>query len=323
MVLRYIARRLVELVPVVFFITLVVFLMMKSIPGDPVRVFLGLTSEEAATVISPEVYEYVRRQLGLDQPVIVQYFRWLWNLMRGDFGLSLITRQPVLDEILRGLPASIYLAFLSLILGCLIAIPLGIIAALRRNTIIDYLCNGFAIFGISIPNFWFGLLLILLFSIKLQALPSMGYVSPLEDLWGFLKFAIMPAIALGTHLAAQVTRFTRTDVLDQLRQDYVRTARAKGLPERLVIYKHVVKNSLMSTVTALGLQVAHLLGGSTVIETLFSWPGLARMLINSIYSRDYPMVQGTVIFLALITVLTNLVVDVMYKFLDPRVRLGG
>lgn len=313
--IRYILRRLIELIPVLFLVSFLVFFIIHLIPGDPVEVMLGEERHDQAT------YELLRRQMGLDEPIHVQYWSWLRRTLQGDLGYSLRTKKPVFDTIVERYPATIYLALSSLLLGTLIAIPAGTVAAVRQNTRWDYGAMGFALFGISVPNFWFALLLILGFGLYLGWFPTMGYADPGTNLAAFLWHLTLPTIVLGTDMASTVTRYLRAEMLEQLRLDYVRTARAKGLPPRLVIYKHTLKNSLIGATTAIGLHVGRLLGGSTVVETVFAWPGVARLVLEAVYARDYPVLQGAVLLLALTYVGVNLVVDVFYKWLDPRIRL--
>jgi peptide/nickel transport system permease protein len=309
-----------QLIPVLVLVSLAVFLLVRLIPGDPVLVMMGIDPDERAR-ISAEQYRVLQHQIGLDQPIYVQYLNWADKIIHGDFGLSLATRRPIVEIIFERYPATLYLAASALLVGLIIAIPAGIIAAIRQNTKIDYAAMAFALWGVAMPDFWLALMLIVLFSLKLGWLPSIGYASPLDNPFLFLQHACLPAIVMGTELAAPLTRYVRAEMLDQLRQDYVRTAWAKGLPPRMVIVKHALRNSLIAAVTVVGLQTARLLGGATIIETVFSWPGVGRLLIDGIYQRDYPMVQGTVLLIAVTYVFINLIVDIFYKWLDPRIKL--
>lgn len=311
----YAVKRMLQLIPVLFIVSLIVFFIVHLIPGDPVAVILG---EEAQ---DPEVYEALRVELGLDQPVYVQYLNWLGRVLRGDLGQSLRSKRPVSDIVLERYPATVYLACGSLLLGILIAVPLGILAAIRQNTAYDYGAMLFALFGVSVPNFFFAILLMLCLGVYLGWLPTIGYVAPGTDLLKFLQHLTLPAIVLGTDVASSTTRYIRAEMLDQLRLDYVRTARAKGLPRRLVLYKHALRNSLIAATTVIGLFVGRLLGGSTVIETVFAWPGLARLVLEAVYARDFPVLQGAVLLLALSYVMVNLAVDLLYQWLNPRIRL--
>ena len=317
---RYFVQRVLQLIPVLILVSVAVFLIIRIIPGDPVLVMLGIDPEERAR-ISEEQYESLKHQLGYDRPIYVQYVNWVSRIVQGDMGLSLRSRRPIFDVIFERYPATLYLALTALLTGVLIAIPMGVIAAMRQNTSVDYAAMGFALWGIAVPNFWLALMLIVLFSLKLGWLPSIGYASPLENPWLFLQHVFLPAIVMGTDLAAPLTRYIRAEMLEQLTQDYVRTAWAKGLPARMVIVRHALKNSLIAAVTVIGLQTARLLGGSTIVETVFSWPGVGRLLIEGIYSRDYPIVQGAVLLIAVTFVFINLFVDIVYKWLDPRIKL--
>jgi peptide/nickel transport system permease protein len=320
MLARYIIRRILQLVPVLILVSIAVFLIIRIIPGDPVLVMLGVDPEERVR-ISEEQYRVLQHQLGFDRPIYIQYLNWMDKILRGDLGMSLGSRRPILEILLERYPATIYLAVAALLTGLAIAIPTGVIAAIRQNKAADYAAMGFALWGIAMPNFWLALMLIVLFSLKLGWLPSIGYASPLENPFLFLQHAFLPAIVMGTDLAAPLTRYIRAEMLEQLNQDYVRTAWAKGLPPRMVIIKHAFKNSLIAAVTVVGLQTARLLGGSTIVETVFSWPGVGRLLIEGVYARDYPIVQGAVLLIAVTYVFINLIVDIVYKWLDPRIKL--
>lgn len=320
MLARYVVRRILQLIPVLILVSLAVFLLVRIIPGDPVLVMMGIDPDERAR-ISAEQYRVLQHQIGLDQPIYVQYFHWVDKIVHGDFGLSLATRRPIVEIIFERYPATLYLAVSALLVGLLIAVPAGVIAAVRQNTKIDYAAMAFALWGVAMPDFWLALMLIVLFSLRLGWLPSIGYASPLDNPFLFLQHACLPAIVMGTELAAPLTRYVRAEMLDQLKQDYVRTAWAKGLPPRMVIVKHALRNSLIAAVTVVGLQTARLLGGATIIETVFSWPGVGRLLIDGIYQRDYPMVQGAVLLIAVTYVFINLIVDIFYKWLDPRIKL--
>jgi peptide/nickel transport system permease protein len=320
MLARFCVHRVLQLIPVLILVSIAVFLIIRIIPGDPVLVMLGVDPEERAR-ISEEQYQALKQQLGYDRPIYVQYVNWLSRIAQGDMGLSLRSRRPIFEVIFERYPATLYLALTALFTGVLIAIPTGVIAAMRQNTGADYAAMGFSLWGIAMPNFWLALMLIVLFSLKLGWLPSIGYASPLENPALFLQHVFLPAVVMGTDLAAPLTRYIRAEMLEQLTQDYVRTAWAKGLPSRMVIVRHALKNSLIAAVTVVGLQTARLLGGSTIVETVFSWPGVGRLLIEGIYSRDYPVVQGAVLLIAVTYVFINLFVDVLYKWLDPRIKL--
>jgi len=319
----YILKRLLGIVPTVLMITLVVFVMMRSIPGDPVVALLGdAYSEEDAAQI--------RLSYGLDQPILVQYSIWLGKLLRGDWGTSILSGRPVLQDVLTRLPVTFELIVLSMVVALLIAVPAAIIGALRQNTWADYTATTVAMIGVSIPEFFIGVLLLLIFSIGLGGLlPSSGWVylpgtCPMMvcgvSLWGNVQHVLLPVIALGVGRAALLTRLLRASMLEVIRSEFVTTARAKGLHERPVVLKHALKNALIPTVTVMGLQVGFLIGGAIVIETLFAMPGLGTFGIDAIIARDYQQVQGFALITAFAFVVINLAVDLTYTFLDPRIR---
>ncbi|MBU2515399.1 ABC transporter permease [bacterium] len=314
--LIYILKRLIQLVPVLLIVSVIVFSLIHLIPGDPVDVMMGEGYSD------PVAEKILRAQMHLDKPIPIQYAYWIGNVLKGDFGKSAITRQPIIDMILARFPATILLALSAALVAIVISIPAGIIAAVRRNTIADYFAMGISLGGISIPNFWLGVMLILVFSQFLELLPSMGYMPFFTSPWEAIRHLIMPAITLGTAMAASLTRFTRSEVLEELRQDYVRTARAKGVTGRLVVMKHVLKNSLIPTITVVGLQIGGLLEGAVITETVFAWPGIGRLAIQAVFERDYPLVQGIVLVAAVVYVLINLLVDIIYTLLDPRIKLS-
>jgi peptide/nickel transport system permease protein len=311
---RFLARRLLLTLPVLFFVSLIVFSLISLIPGDPARVLLG---EEVST----EALEVLRKQLGLDRPIYIRYLYWLGRIARGDFGRSVRDGRPVLETLLQKLPTTIELAITSLLVAWAIAIPAGVIAAWKRRSALDYAATTVALAGISIPNFWLGIMLIYLLAVNLRLLPPSGYVEPWIDLSRNLRLMVMPSIVLGSGLAALVMRILRSSLIEVLGTDYVRTAHAKGLNDRAVVLKHAVKNAMIPVVTIMGLQLSGLLGGAIITETIFAIPGLGRLAVESILTRDYPMVQGVVLFAALAVVVTNLAVDMIYASLDPRIRL--
>ena len=319
MIATYIVQRLAQAIPVLLLVSLGVFLIVQLIPGDPVLVMLGADSGAS---VNRQQYEELRHQLGFDQPLPLRYVTWVSHVVQGDLGVSLKSRRPVAELLKERYPATISLAITALIAALLIAIPAGIVAALRQNTIVDYAAMGFSLWGIAIPNFWLALILIVIFSINLGWLPSIGYTSPTVNPLDFLRHALMPAIVLGTEMAAHLTRYLRAEMIEQLNQDYVRSARAHGLSPSSVVLRHAARNSLLAVITVVGLQTARLLGGATIVEMVFSWPGAASLLLEGIFARDYPVVQGGVLVLALTYVAVNLVVDVAYRWIDPRVRLA-
>ncbi|MGH2425320.1 MAG: ABC transporter permease [bacterium] len=311
---RFLVRRLLLTLPVLFFVSLIVFSLISLIPGDPARVLLG---EEVST----DALEVLRKQLGLDRPLHIRYLYWLGRIVKGDLGKSVRDGRPVLDTLLQKLPTTIELAITSLIVAWAIAIPAGVLAAWKRRSAWDYGATTVALAGISIPNFWLGIMLIYLLAVNLRLLPPSGYVEPWIDLSRNLRLMVMPSIVLGSALAALVMRILRSSLIEVLGTDYVRTAHAKGLNDRTVVLKHAMKNAMIPVVTIMGLQLSGLLGGAIITETIFSIPGLGRLAVESILTRDYPMVQGVVLFAALAVIITNLAVDMIYASLDPRIRL--
>jgi peptide/nickel transport system permease protein len=319
----YFLKRLLQIIPTMLMITLVVFVMMRSIPGDPVVALLGdaYTEEDA---------EKVREAYGFNKPVLVQYAIWLGKLVQGDWGASVLSGRPVLSDVLVRLPVTLELIVLSMFVALVIALPAAIIGALRQNTWADYTATSAAMIGVSIPEFFTGVLLLLLFSFGMGGLlPSSGWVylpgtCPTMvcgvSLWGNMQHVLMPAVALGIGRAAILTRLLRASMLEVIRTEYVTTARAKGLAERPVVFKHALKNALIPTVTVMGLQVGFLIGGAIVVETLFAMPGLGTFGIDAIIARDYPQVQGFALITAFSFVVINLLVDLTYTFLDPRIR---
>lgn len=303
--LNYLIRRLYLLIPVVLGVSTLVFLIIHLIPGDPVVLMLGDSAMKTDI-------ESLRGKLGLDRPVYIQYLNFLLNLLRGDLGRSIHTDKPVIQAIGERFPATFELAMGGVIISLLIALPLGIISALKKDTIVDNGARFFALLGISIPNFWLGPLLIILFSIKIGILPVSGM--------GGIENLILPSITLGLGMAATVTRMVRASLLDVIKENYITTARAKGLSESIVVIKHALKNALMPVVTVVGLQLGALLSGAIITESIFSWPGIGSLTIEAINKRDYPMVQGCIFVIAMCYVVVNLATDLVYGFLDPRIR---
>lgn len=315
---RYIIYRLLQLIPVMVLVSIFVFSFIHVLPGDAIDALAG-----EAEAHDPAVRAALEKELGLDKPVYVQYFVWLKRIvLHGDFGKSITTRRSIGVEVFKRIPATVYLAVAAVTISLIIAIPLGTIAAIKRRTLADYAVTTAAVVGISIPQFWFAILCVLFFALYLGWLPASEYYSPLDDPWLGLKHLLLPAAALGVRLAAITTRLTRASMLDEIRKDYVDTARSLGLSEWRVILKYTLRNALIPTVTVAGLQFGGLLGGTVVIETIFAWPGIGLTLYDAIMSRDYPMVQASVLILAVAYVLVNLLVDVTYRLLNPRIRLA-
>ena len=304
---RYILRRLLMLIPVLFGISIFVFLLMYFTPGDPAVLMLG----EGAP---PEQLEALREAMGLNDPFYVQYYRWLRNAVRGDLGRSLRSKKLVTEEILDRLPATTELAVAAVAFAVIVGVPVGILSATKPNSWFDNLAMVAALTGVGMPVFWQGIMLILIFSVHLRWLPSSGRM-------GGLEYLILPAITLGTASTASIARLTRSAMLEVLQQDYIRTARSKGLPRRMVTFRHALRNALIPVVTMIGLQFGGLMSGEVLTETIFAWPGIGRMIVDAINNKDFPLVQGTIMTFALMYALVNLIIDVTYALLDPRLRL--
>jgi peptide/nickel transport system permease protein len=300
------------MVPVAFLVSVAVFLLVHLTPGDPAAIILG---EEG----SSETIAALHRELGLDQPLTTQYTIWIGRVLRGDLGHSLRTHQPVIQAIAERLPATVELGLAALLWSVAVAIPLGTIAALRRGSALDLLASGFTVAGVSVPNFFIGILLILLMGLVLRLLPVGGFTPMAQDPWENLRHLVLPAITLGTAGAATNMRFTRSSMIEVLGQDYIRTARAKGAPWLRVVRAHALKNALIPVLTVVGIQVGSIIEGALVTETVFSWPGVGKLAVDGIFGRDYPVIQGIVLIAAFAYMLSNLLVDVGYAYLDPRI----
>jgi peptide/nickel transport system permease protein len=313
---RYILRRLVLMVPVAFLVTIIAFGLLRLAPGDPVLAFAG---EER----DPQSLNEIRRSLGLDQPIPVQYVAWLGHAVRGDFGRSIRTRQRVGEAIVERLPATLELTGVALLFSVSLATIVGILSAVKRNSPLDLLATGFTIAGVSLPNFFLGLLLILFFSLVLRVFPPGGYAALISDPTENLRRLVLPVLTLSAATLAVNMRQIRSSLLDVFGQDYVRTARAKGLSENQVIVRHALKNGLIPVVTLIGLQIGALIEGAVITEQIFSWPGVGRLVVDSINGRDYPVVQAVVLISALSFMVSTLVVDVLYVWLDPRISYSA
>ncbi|MEI5872089.1 nickel ABC transporter permease [Bacillus paranthracis] len=305
--LMFIFRRILQLIPVLFGVVFVVFLIMQMVPGDPALLIAG----EGA---SKETVEQIRHQLGLDKPFIMQYFSYIGNILQGDFGVSIRSNRPVLDEVLIRLPITIELALCSIVITVVIGMIAGIISATKQYSWTDVSIMIIALLGVSLPSFWFGLMLIFYFSVQIQIFPVSG--------WGTWMHMVLPALTLGASGAAIVARMTRSSMLDVIRQDYIRTARAKGVKERVVIYKHALRNALIPVITVVGLQFGTLLGGTVLVESVFAINGLGRLIVDAIRMRDLPMLQGGVLIASVIFVLVNLIVDILYRHFNKRIELN-
>jgi peptide/nickel transport system permease protein len=311
---RYVLSRLVQIAPVVFGVLVAVFIMLKLTPGDPATAILGVQA-------SPDEVARLRHAMGLDRPWHVQFGLWFANVLRGDLGVSYISKKPVAEMILTRLPVTLELSFWALLIAVLIGIPAGIFSAARRYSPADYMITSFALFGVSMPSFWFAILLILLFSLYLGWLPASGYLPWSRGVVPHLKSLVMPSLALGLFLTGALVRFSRASMIETLVQDYIRTARAKGIAPRLVLLRHALKNALIPTVTVLGIQFGALLGGAVIIEQIYAFPGVGAMLLVAVNQRDFPVVQGVTLVIAVAFTMTNLLVDVLYTWLNPRIRL--
>jgi len=311
--LHYLLHRILALIPVVLLVSATVFSLIHLTPGDPAVIMAGESQD-------PEVVAGIRRELGLDQPIPVQYGVWLGHALRGDLGRSIRTRQPVLEAILERLKPTLLLSAMAMALSLAISFPAGALSALRPDSREDMAGTVLTLLGVSMPNFLLALVLIFVFAVTLRWLPTSGYLDPFEEFVPGIRSLVLPAITLGTAMAAVVTRMVRSSLLEVLEQDYVRTARSKGLRERTVVVRHALKNALIPVVTIVGLQTGNLIGGAVITEYVFGIPGVGRLVVDSIFSKDYPMVQGVVLLTALTFVTVNLLVDVLYGYLDPRIR---
>jgi peptide/nickel transport system permease protein/oligopeptide transport system permease protein len=303
--LSYVIKRLLSMIPVLIGISILLFFMLRMLPGDPAQVLAG-------QMASPEEIATIRTQLGLDRPIYEQYLSYLGRLMRLDLGRSARTQNPVIEEIWARLPNTVLLAVVAISLACLLGIPAGIISAVRPYTWVDYAVTMGALFGISMPVFWLGMMLVVLFSVILRWLPAGGT--------GGWQHVVLPSVTLASFVVAFIARMTRSTMLETLAQDYTTTARSKGLKENVVVIKHALKNALIPIVTVVGLQFGLLLGGAVLTETVFAWPGIGRLIVDSILARDYPVIQGTILIFGLLYLLVNLAVDLAYAYIDPRIR---
>jgi peptide/nickel transport system permease protein len=310
---RFILGRLLAIVPVLVLVTAGVFFLIHLTPGDPIDAMMAESAD-------PDVKAALSRQLGLDQPIHVQYLRWMGRVLHGDLGRSIRNNQPVIEDVGRRIRPSVELALLAILIALGVAFPLGILSAARRNTPVDGAGTTFALIGICMPNFLIALLLIFLFGVTLRWLPVSGYTDPLEDPVNGLRSLTLPAITLGLALGAVITRTLRSSLIEALSEDYVRTGRAKGLPESVILGRHALKNGLIPVVTVLGLQLGGLIGGAVITEYVFALPGVGRLVVDAVFARDYPLVQGVVLLIALAYIGTNLLVDLVYGLLDPRIR---
>ena len=313
---RYVAKRTLQAIGVVYVVATTVFVAVRSVPGDPARLVLGGNAE-------PDELAAVRAELGLDQPIHVQYYRWMADLARGDLGDSIYTGQSVVASIANAAEPTLSIGLVGITIAILIAIPAGVVSATRRDQWEDYVATGVAFLGISMPSFWIGIVLLLTVGTAIPAIPSFGYASISEGIVPWLSHVILPATAVGLPYAGIITRMTRSSMLEVLSEDYMQTARAKGLPPRLVLFKHGLQNALMPVVTVAGILFALLLGGIVAVEMVFGVQGFGRLLIRSIERQDFPIVQGSVIVISIIFVFMNLFVDLLYMSINPKIKYGG
>ena len=313
----YIMRRLFHAVLVVLIVSLMVFLIMRLLPGDPILMYVTAGDLQS---VSKEQIQQLRHELGMDRSLAVQYLDWLGHAVRGDLGKSLLYHYDVMQEIGKRLPVTLYLGLASFAIGCIVGPFLGVVSAVRRGKWLDSLVTVLANVGITAPSFWIGVILIYVFGLYLRLLPIYGYTSPFEDLWKNLQQSVMPILVLATFPIASAARQMRSSVIEVMQQDYIRTAWAKGLSERVVITRHVLKNALMPVVTLQGMLLRNIIGGSVVVETVFAIPGMGKLAVDGMLSQDYTIVQGVILVLAVVVVLLNLVVDVLYGWLDPRIQ---
>lgn len=317
---NYIFKRIMVAIPTLLIISFMIFSLLYITPGDPVLLMLGSGDTQS---VSQEQYDAVRAELGLDKPFIERYMDFITGAVTGDLGTSYITGEDVFDTVMMRMPATLILTVASVLVGLLVAVPLGILAAAKHNSIWDSIATFLATIGVSLPKFWFGLVLIIYLSLRLKIFPSQGiaYIDR-DGLGAFLSHIFLPAVSLGLGLAATQTRMIRSSMLEVLNQDYIRFAKSKGFKDKIVIIRHAFKNAMIPVVTVLGSEIGALLGGAVVTETIFSWPGVGRLAMNSIARRDYPMIQGNTLILCAIFLLINLFVDIIYAWLNPRIRLN-
>ncbi|WP_448522773.1 ABC transporter permease [Pseudothermotoga sp.] len=310
---KYVAKRIIQVIPTLFFVILTAFLLMKLIPGDPAMILLGPQARA-------EDIARFRQQLGLDRPLPLQFLIYLKRVLTGDLGTSLVYRQSVLSLILERLPVTITLSLCALAIAVSIGIPAGVMAAMKHNSFIDLLVTILALMGLSIPIFWFGMMLIIVFSLELGWLPAVGLGDPAKGIWDVVSHFILPSLALGILSTGTIARFTRSSMLEVLNQDYIRTAYAKGLRKSLILYRHALRNALVPVITVIGLQLGNLLAGAVLTETVFALPGLGKLMVDGIFRRDYMLVQGEVLFTAILYIFVNLAVDITYAFINPKIR---
>jgi peptide/nickel transport system permease protein len=313
----FVARRLIQAFFILILVSILIFLLMRLLPGDPLQLYMA---ENEIRHLTPQEYHTLLVQFGLDKTLPRQYFDWLSAIIHGDLGTSVYYHDKINKLLIERLPVTIHIGILSLIISSFFGILAGFICAVRRGSKLDTLITSLANLGMTVPIFWLGILMIYFFGLDLRWLPIQGYISPFSDFWSSTKHLIMPVFCLSTGALASNTRQTRSSVLEVIRQDYIRTAWSKGLSERMVVIRHALKNSLIPVITVIGIQVAHILGGSVLVETVFNIPGMGRLIVQSVFAQDYPVVQSMSLLISAMVVLTNLVVDISYVWIDPRIR---
>ena len=314
---RYVLQRLALVIPTLFGASLAVFVLLRLLPGDIVDILFGGDPQ-----VSQQTIDQIRESMGLNKPLIVQYIEWVGGLLQGDAGVSMRSGIPVSETIARSMPVTMQLAIMAIFFACVVAVPMGVLSAVRRNGASDLITRIVGLIGLSFPAFWLATMFLLISSTLFRWVPPLKWVAPWEDLGRNMQIMIVPALLLGLQPMAIIMRMTRASVLEVLRQDYIRTAYAKGLRDRLVLARHALQNAFIPVLTVIGVQFGALMGGSVIIEQIFSLPGVAFFLLSGIYNRDYPVVQSTVLFLSLIFILVNLAVDLLYGYVDPRIRYG-
>ena len=318
----YLTKRVLLFFPTVLLVTIAVFVMLRIVPGDPAVLLLAGTEEDADEQYTQEQLDALRAKLGTDRPIFVQYGDWVWKMLRLDFGESYFFQTPVYDDIAERLPVTLELGLLSVLLASVVAVPLGVYSALKQDTIGDYLTRVITVTGIALPNFWVAIMMIFFLVLWFGYFPPLGYANVWEDPWSNLQQMIFPAIALGTSNMAFLARITRSAMLEVLHDDYIRTARAKGLSERVVIFRHALKNAILPVVTVSGYEFGRVISGTVIIEVIFLVPGMGRLLVTSIFNRDFPMIQAVVMLIAVFVLVLNVLMDLLYAWLNPRIRFA-
>ena len=316
----YLTKRVLLFFPTLLLVTIAVFVILRVVPGDPAVLLLAGTGDDAEEQYTQEQLQAMRAKLGTDRPIYIQYTDWVWKMLRLDFGESYFFRTPVYDDIAERLPVTIELGLMSVLLASVVAVPLGVYSAIKQDTVGDYITRVITITGIALPNFWVAIMIIFFLVLSFGYFPPLGYESVWDKPWNNLQQMIFPAIALGTSNMAFLARITRSAMLEVLHDDYIRTARAKGLSERVVIFRHALKNALLPVVTVFGYEFGRLLSGTVIIEVIFLVPGMGRLLVTSIFNRDFPMIQAVVLLIAVIVLILNVLMDLLYALLNPRIR---